>query len=214
MKKSHTLLIALTILFSTAFSQNKKAEEILNDIKEKTESYRSIKIEFTYDMRNDKAGIDETQQGVILVKGDKYRLEIAGQVVINDGETIWTYIREANEVQINSVDEEDESIITPTTLLSSYTDDYKPKYDKETVWMGHEVHVIELKPLEDKSYKYIKLKTDKEKDRLLQISIYDKNNNLFEYSVREFKPNVLFNPNDFKFNPEDYPDVEVIDMRF
>lgn len=214
MKKTHILLIMLALVSSAVFGQAKKAETILEEVREKTESYRSIKIEFTYEMRNDRAGIDEREEGLLLVKGDKYRLEIAGQVVINDGENLWTYIKEANEVQINSVDEDDESIITPTSLLTGYSKDYKPKYEGETVWMGHQVHVIELKPLEEKSYKYVKLKTDKEKNRLLQISIYDKNDNIFQYSVKEFKPNVLFDPNDFKFNPEDYPDVEVIDMRF
>lgn len=214
MKKSYTILIILALCATTAFSQTKKAEAILDKVREKTESYRSIKIKFTYEMKNDRAGIYEMEQGILLVKKEKYRLDIAGQTVINDGETVWTYIEEANEVQINSVDEEDESIITPTTLLSSYTEDYKPKYEGEGVWMGYDVHMIELKPLEDKSYKYIKLKTDKEKDRLLQIAIYDKSNNIFQYSIEEFKPNVLFDPNDFKFNAEDYPDVEIIDMRF
>jgi outer membrane lipoprotein-sorting protein len=214
MKRSITILLLIFFASHTAFPQAKKAEAILDKVRDKTESYRSIKIEFTYEMTNERADIHESEKGTLLVKGDSYRLDIAGQVVINDGKNIWTYIKEVNEVQINSVDEEDEGIITPTTLLSSYTEDYKPKYEGESEWNGHKVHLIELKPIEDKSYKYIKLKTDSDKDRLLQISIYDKSNNIFQYSVEEFKPNVLFDPNDFTFNAEDYPGVEIIDMRF
>jgi outer membrane lipoprotein-sorting protein len=212
--KKYLSLIALFLFFtSSAFSQNKKAESLLEEVRAKTESYRSIKIDFTYEMINEKADIHETEEGELLVKGDKYRLNIAGQTVINDGETIWTYIGEANEVQINTVEEDDESIITPTNLLNSYSENYKPKFVEETTLMGYNVMIIELKPIEEKSYDFIELKVEKTKKRVLQITIVDKSANHFRYTVNEFKPNVLFHHTDFQFNPEDYPDVEIIDMR-
>lgn len=213
MKHIFPVLIALFFITGAVTAQNKDADKILEKVKEKTESYRSIKIDFTYEMINKDADIHEEQDGSIQVKGDKYRLNIAGQTVINDGENIWTYIKDVNEVQINSIDEDSDDLMSPTKLLSSYTDKYKAKYVDAKVWQGHKIHVIELKPMEDKTYKYIELKVDREKDRLLQISVYDDSDNLFQYTVKEFKPNVLFHPSDFTFNEADYPDVEVIDMR-
>jgi len=213
MNKGILTIIILTFFTSALFAQSKKAETILKEVAEKTQSYRSIKMDFTYKMENPEAGIDESEQGVILIKGDKYRLSIAGQVVINDGTTIWTYLEDAAEVQINEVDEDDEAVISPTKLLTTYDDSFKPKYIKEDVWLKHKVHIIELKPKEDKSYSKLILKTDIEKKRVLQIAIYDNSGNVFTYTVDEFKPNVLFDHSDFEFNTEDYPEVEVIDMR-
>jgi len=208
-------LAAITVIFltTTGLAQTKKAEAILSEVAEKTQSYRSMKINFTYEMENQKADIHESEKGMLLVKGDKYRLEIAGQVVINDGETLWTYIEEADEVQINSIEEDDEDIISPTKLLTSYDEKFKPKYVKDDVWSGHKVHILELKPKEDKTYSSVELKVDINKKRVLQIRIFDKTDNVFSYSVTEFKPNVLFEYSDFTFNPDDYPGIEVIDMR-
>jgi len=213
MKKYILLLISILFAFPSLYAQNKKADAMLEEVKAKTESYRSIKIIFTYEMINKKADIYEVEEGTILVKGDKYRLNIAGQLVINDGTTLWTYIADANEVQVNTVEEDDGSMITPTNLLSTYTDNYKAKFIEETKWDGKNIMIIELKPIEEKSYKYIEVKVDNDKKRLLQIIIVDKSENNFQYTVKEFKPNVLFDHGDFTFNPDDYPDVEVIDMR-
>jgi outer membrane lipoprotein-sorting protein len=213
MKHIFPILVALVMIAGTAYPQQKKAEKILDEVRDKTESYRSIKIEFRYEMINTGADIHETQDGSLSIKGDKYRLEISGQTVINDGETIWTYIEEANEVQLNTVEEESSDLMNPRKLLSSYTENYKAKYVDERIWMGHNVHVIELKPIEDKTYNYVEIKVDKEKKRLLQITVFDNNDSKFVYTVKEFKPNVLFHNNDFTFNEEDYPDVDVIDMR-
>lgn len=211
--RSITTIAALLILSAPVFSQTKKAEEILKEVSETTKSYQSLKIGFTYEMLNDQAGVHEKEQGVLQVKDEKYRLAIAGQIVISNGETMWTYIKDANEVQINDVEEEDDGMITPTRLLTQYTEDFKPKLTGEQLWMNTKVWLIELKPKGDKPYDKVELKIDKNKKRIMQISIFDKNGTTFIYTLEEYKPNVLFKTTDFNFDPADYPGVEVIDMR-
>ena len=209
-----TLAVIISLLFlSPAIGQSKKAENILDEVSEKTQSYRSMKIDFSYKMDNKVADIHEEEKGVLKIKGDKYRLYIAGQVVINDGETMWTYLEDANEVQINIVEEDENDFLNPSKLLNSYAENYKARYIDQSKWMGRTVEIIELKPNEDKSFKKVELIIDAAKKRIMKISIYDKNDNEFSYIVDEFKANVLFDPSDFTFSEEDYPGVEVIDMR-
>jgi len=196
-----------------AFGQAKKdAEQILKEVTEKTKSYTSLKIEFTYNMDNPEANIHESESGTLLVKGDKYRLNIAGQVVISDGVTIWTYIKDANEVQVNTV-EEDEEIITPTKLLSSYYENYKSKLIREENKGGRILQVIELKPNVEKSYSKVELTIDKELLRITRIAVQDKNGNTFSYIVNDFKTNVPLKDTDFAFDAKEFPGVDVIDMR-
>jgi outer membrane lipoprotein-sorting protein len=195
------------------FGQAKKdAEQILKDVTEKTKTYTSLKVDFTYNMDNPQAKIHESESGILLVKGDKYRLNIAGQVVISDGKTIWTYIKDANEVQVNAV-EEDAEIITPTRLLSSYYENYKSKLVAEKNKGGKILQVIELKPNVEKSYSKVELTIDKELLRITKIAIQDKNGNTFSYIVNEFKTNVPLKENDFTFDANEFPGAEVIDMR-
>ena len=210
---TNILLASLILTGQITFAQAKKSsEEILKQVSEKTKSFSTIRISFTYNMDNPSAKVHETEIGVLIIKGDQYRLDIAGQKVISDSKTSWTYIAEANEVQINTV-EEDENALTPTRLLTSYSEDYKSKLVNEITKDGRAQYVIELKPNADKTFTSVELNIDKELFRITRIAIQDKTGNTFSYIVNKFEPNVTVKETDFTFKAEDYPGVEVIDMR-
>ncbi|MBW6460713.1 MAG: outer membrane lipoprotein carrier protein LolA [Bacteroidales bacterium] len=214
LKIKNILLTTFILLAGTAgYAQSKKsADAILKEVSEKTQSYSSIRINFTYNMDNPTAKVHESETGTLLVKDEQYRLDIAGQMVISDGVTIWTYISDVNEVQINEV-EDDEGILTPTRLLTAYSTDYKSKLTGEVTRGGRVQYALELKPQTDKSFTNVELNIDKELMRIARIAIQDKNGNTFSYIVNRFDANVPVKDSDFKFNIKDYPGVEVIDMR-
>jgi outer membrane lipoprotein-sorting protein len=207
------LLAVLVISGQITFAQAKKtSEDILKQVSEKTKSFQTIRIGFTYNMDNPSAKIHETENGILLVKGDQYKLDIAGQKVISDGKTSWTFIAESNEVQINSVDN-NENALTPTKLLTSYSEDYKSKLVNEITKDGRALYVIELKPNAEKNFTSVELQIDKELYRIMRIAIQDKSGNTFSYLVTKFETNVTVKDTDFTFSDKDYPGVEVIDMR-
>jgi outer membrane lipoprotein-sorting protein len=208
-------IILASLLLSGQFTKGqakKSSEDILKQVSETTKSYTSIRIAFTYNMDNPGAKVHETETGVLVVKGDKYKLDIAGQKVISDSKTSWTYISEANEVQINTV-EEDENALTPTKLLTSYSEDYKSKLVNEITKDGRAQYVIELKPNTVKNFTSVEMNVDKELYRITRIAIQDKSGNTFTYIVNKWETNIAVPDTDFTFNAKDYPGVEVIDMR-
>lgn len=208
-------ILIVFILFAgqmTVAQAKKSSDDILKEVSEKTKAFSSIRISFTYNMDNPSAKVHESETGTLLVKGDSYRLDIAGQKVICDGKTVWTYIAESKEVQINAV-EENENVLTPTRLLTSYSKDYKSKLNGETTKDGRAQYVINLKPNTDKSFTQVELNVDKELSRITRIAIQDKSGNTFTYIVNKFDTNVPVNDSDFTFNAKDYPGVEIIDMR-
>ncbi|MBN3034057.1 MAG: outer membrane lipoprotein carrier protein LolA [Bacteroidales bacterium] len=207
----------LLLLFTSSYAQveekgDKRSIEILNAVRKKTETYTSFRAEFTYKMENREAGIDESKSGTLLVKGDKYRLEIAGQLVISNGETLWTYLADAQEVQVNSVGEGEETL-SPANLLSSYDEDYRSKFIRETFLYGTTAEVIDLTPVEGKSYYKIRITIDKDKSQILDFTIFDKNGSTYSYIIAIFQANVPVDESEFRFVPSEHPDVEVIDMR-
>ena len=212
-KKLSLLLVMIPGFLAIAQGQPKKeASALLQEVTDKTKSYQTIKILFTYKMDNSQANVHESQDGELHVKGDQYRLTVAGQVVICDGKTIWTYIKDANEIQINSV-EEDKNAITPTKLLTSYSSDYKSRLTGEENKGGKVIQLIELKPVEEKNYTRVELKVDKELKQIQQIAIFDKSGNTFTYIMKEFQPNVQFKATEFTYAASEFPGAEVIDMR-
>ena len=212
MKKYIILILTIFITMGIYAQKDKKATKILEKLSKKTESYKTIEVKFLYKMDNDESDIHESYEGELLVEGDKYRLNIAGQVVISDGETIWTYIEDAEEVQINSI-EEGEEAFTPTNFLDSYTENYKSKLIGEEKRDGKNVQIIELIPFKKKNYSKVELILDKDKNQMISFSIFDNNNSIYTYLITIFIPDLPLNGNEFVFNPEDYPDVEIIDMR-
>jgi outer membrane lipoprotein-sorting protein len=212
------LLALLSVTFGATAQEmetekgDKKSNEILEKLTAKTESYKTIRAEFSYKMKNTEAEIDETTDGTILVRDDKYRLIISGQVVISDGTTLWTYIEDANEVQINSAGESEESI-TPSKLLTSYNKDYKSKFVRESFQYGTTVNIIDLTPDEGKTYSKVRVVIDKQKDQLLEITIFDKNGSTYAYIINKFETDIELNDSEFTFDPKEYPDVDIVDMR-
>ena len=213
MKKIIFLTFTILLFLSANAQKDKKATEILDKVIENTESYKTFKVDFVYKMYNEKSNIDESKEGILFVCKEKYRLLISNQMVISDGETIWTYLISDKEVMIGSA-EENEEAITPSNLLNSYQEDYKSKFVKETTIRGKKVEIIELKPLKGKTYSLIKVTIDKMKKQLVDFTIYDKNGSEYSYQINKFITNISLSDTTFTFSEKDYPDVDFIDMRF
>lgn len=204
------LILFIAGLSVSAFAQtDKKATAILDEVSAKTKAYKTIKIDFTYAMDNAKQNIHDKFKGTLLSKGDKYKLTAAGQDVISDGKTVWTYLKEAREVQINNVGEDDDAF-TPTKLLSGYNKDYKSKFISEK---GNE-QIIELYPLKKgKSFIKVVLSIDKSKKQITKFVIYDRNGSTFSYLLDKFVTDQPIADNVFTFNKAEHPGVEFNDMR-
>jgi outer membrane lipoprotein-sorting protein len=188
---------------------DKKASAILDEVSVKTKSFKTIKIDFTYAMDNAKEKIHDQFKGTLVSKGDKYKLTAAGQDVISDGKTVWTYVKDANEVAINNVGNDDDSF-TPTKLLSGYNKDYKSKFIEEK---GNE-QVIELYPLKKgKTFTKVRLTIDKAKKQISRFVIYDRNGSTFSYIVDKFVSDQAIPDTLFTFNKAEHPGVEINDMR-
>jgi outer membrane lipoprotein carrier protein len=208
--KKLLIIATLAILSISGFAQNdNKASAILDEVSAKTKLYKTIKIDFTYAMDNAKEKIHDKFKGTLLSKGDKYKLTAAGQDVISDGKTMWTYLKDANEVQINNAGEDDDSF-TPTKLLSGYGKDYKSKFIEEK---GND-QVIELYPLKKgKTFTKVQLTIDKSKKQISKFIIYDRSGSTFSYIVDKFVSDQAIADNVFTFNKAEHPGVEINDMR-
>lgn len=198
----------LLIFNSMLSAQDKKAQAILDDVAATTRSYTSVKIEFDYTMENKAQKINEKFQGTLTSKGDNYRIEVAEQVIISNGKTIWTYLESANEVQVNEVSNDSDGF-SPSRLLSSWGEDYKSRFISENATE----YQIELTPKKSSNFTRVQLTIDKPKKQIKRIQLYDKSSNVFTYLVKKFLVNQPVQDKLFVFDPAQYPGVEVIDLR-
>ena len=213
--KRITLMLFLfltTIAANLSAQPDKKAENLLEEVINKMASYKNFKAELSYTMVNVEMDINEKKTGVIYVEGDKYRIEMEGQIIISDGKTVWTYIQDSDEVMVNDMEENNENI-SPNKILTTYNKDYKAKFDQDKRYKNSDLKMINLQPNEKKQFEKMSLLVNKKKMTIENFSVYDKNGNVFTYHIINLIPNTDIPDDYFTFDPSKHPDVEVIDMR-
>lgn len=217
MKKIKIIALSiLTLVFcglrTNAQLDDTKAKTILDGVSAKMKSYTTMKIEFTYSMVNTKTNVNESKSGTIQIKGSKYHVEMGGQIVFCDGTTVWTYLKDDNEVNINNVSNQEDAT-NPTNILNNYSKNFKPKWIKDVVEGGKTISIIDMTPIKGKSYYKVRLNIDKIAQQIISTIVYDKNGSTFTYSVTKFTTNLVMADSLFTFNKANYPGVQENDMR-
>lgn len=190
-----------------------KALQILDAMSTKYKNMGSFKADFSYNLESPSSGINETYAGTITVKNEKFHLKMGGQEIINDGNTVYTYMKETNEVNIANYEPE-EGEISPTDIYIMYKKGFKYLYIEEVNEGGQPYDIVELVP-EDKTKQYFKIKiTIHQKDKTVKRwKIFEKNGNRYTYDIKVFTPNANATEAMFKWEKSRHPGVQVVDLR-
>jgi len=216
MKKLLSLsLLMLTLGTTTVQAQDAKAKSILEAVSKKINGLKSLKANFAFHLSGSGGKVKETKKGTFAMKGQKYHVLIAGQEIICDTKTVWTYMKESNEVQISNFNP-DEQTISPAKLLTNFYDkEYSYKYVGVKKVAGKSCDVIELTPRTNKNKQLNKLElaVDKASSTIAGGNIWEKNGNNYQYEISDFTPNPALADNYFTFDVKAHPKVEVVDLR-
>ena len=190
-----------------------KARQILDAMSEHYQQIGSFASDFSYTMEIPNQSSPEAFEGEIKVKDNMYRLRMGGQEVINDGTTVWTYLEEANEVNIDDYDPE-EGDISPTQIYNAYKRGFKYQYIEDETIDGVDYRVVDLIPENtDNQFFKIRLHISEEDDMLKQWKIFEKNGTRYTYKIDNFDPSAELGEDTFAFNPKKYKGIDVVDLR-
>lgn len=221
MKRLLTLVVGLSILTQISAQEDlrtpkdPKAKVILDKLSAKTKSFSTITADFEFRLLNKSEGIDDKQNGQIVLKDDKYKLILSQQEIISNGTTVWTYLKDVKEVQISEVDEDEEDAVflNPKKIFTIYETGFKYVLSEDAVKNGKNVNVIKLYPEEpgDKPFHTILLYVDKAKTEIAGMEIKSKDGNTFIYTINNFITNKPYPSSAFEFKTP--AGVEEIDLR-
>ena len=212
MNKIISIIISSLLFVGNSFSQDEVAKKILDQLSEKSKNYTDITAEFTFNFSNSSQGIDENSEGKISIKEDKYKLDMSSDLsIINNGETLWYFMKDVPEVQIMENDPEDE--MNPSEIFTIYERGYSFHYKGASSELVKRVHIIQLFPKESGSISKFVLYIDAAEIEINSIKLYDKNGGVTTYQITKFITNSGLSENTFIFRKKDHPGVEVIDLR-
>ena len=214
MKKLLLTVVTLGLMASQLMAQtDPKAQEILKGVSAKYKSYKTLSASFKLNLLDQKTKKTSVQTGNVSLRGSSYNFSMAGQTVMCDGKTIWTYMKESNEVQVSD-NKPTADAISPTTIFTMYEKGFKSKFLADKTVAGKAVQLIELTPEDNKkSYFKIQLTIDKAGKYVNEAKVFDKNGNIYTYSIVKFTPNAAVTDDLFSFNKAKYPGVEIVDLR-
>ena len=206
-------LLGLFLTISASAQYDPKALEILEAMSKKYKSIPAFEANIACTLTNDVDKINEEFKGKITVKGDKFRMALPEQEVINNGVTIWTYLPEAKEVNIDNYDPGSEDV-NPSKMHEVYKKGFKYLYLQDKTEGGVLCEEIDLVP-EKKDAQYFKIKMfiNKKEKTIQSFTLFDKGGNRYKYVISKFTPNPKVEDSYFAFDPSKYPGVEVIDLR-
>ncbi|NOT74304.1 MAG: outer membrane lipoprotein carrier protein LolA [Cyclobacteriaceae bacterium] len=213
MKKLFSLIL-FSIISNGLFAQyDPKALEILEAMAKRYKVIPSFEATFSYILTNDVEKINEEFKGKMTVKGDKYKLTLPEQEVVNNGTTIWTYLPDAKEVNIDNFDPKSDDL-NPSKFYDIYKKGFKYVQLEDKTEGGVLCEVVDLIP-EKKDAQYFKVRMNiVKKDKSVQSWVmFDKAGNRYKYLITKFNPSVKVEDSFFTFDPKKYPGVEVIDLR-
>lgn len=197
-------------------SQNDpKAQEILDAMSQKFKEMSSYKAKFAYTLENDNSKIKESSEGEIVVKGSKFKLMLGDHEIINNGSTVWTYMKGSNEVNISTYEPEDDEF-NPTKIYTMYKKGYKYILISEHTDGGKIYSTVDLEPLDRKNTQLSKVRiVINKKDKTLKSwKIFEKNGNRYQYTIKNFTPNVKVEDSEFTFDKTKYPPgLTEVDLR-
>ncbi|HAF29999.1 MAG TPA: hypothetical protein DCG75_13240 [Bacteroidales bacterium] len=216
MKKNLYLTIILLSYQAIYAQQNPDAKKILDALSEKTKSHKVIETDFKVTFKNMKEDIQNTSEGSIIIKGDKYRLKFMGTESFYDGKTLWSYLPDVNEVNITEPAPDDEDIFNnPKRLFTIYENDYKYQLIENLNQDGKDYSLVDLYPINlEEEYTRIRLQINITDYFLASATIFGKDGSNYTISIDNYKTNANFEDSYFTFNESQYPKVEIVDMRF
>jgi chaperone LolA len=198
---------------SAALASNKaNPNDIIKRVKKKYQELVTLQANFQQDYLWELAGETQTTKGSLLLKsGNKYRIETENDVIVTNGETVWSYSKVNDQVIIDYLKSSEENPL-PKDLLFQFSEEYKPYFVAEEKLDGKKTLNLNLVPKDEEAFvKSMKIWVDADSWLTVKIQQVDINDNVNTYLVRDVQQNIELQ--DSLFNFQIPAGAEVVDLR-
>jgi outer membrane lipoprotein carrier protein len=213
MKNCTALLLCSALLISAvpAYAGD-SAQDVLERVKKKYEQMDDAEVRFSQKAKFPLAKLEQEMTGTLLFKKmNKYRVEFEGQLIVTNGETVWSYSAQNNQVLIDNFKLNDHSF-SPERVLTAAPDDFMATLvGREKAPKGDAI-VLKLIPRDPSSLvKSMKLWVHDADWLIHRVELLDQHGKETTYRVFSFKTNVHVADSSFVYHVP--PGVEVVDLR-
>ena len=209
--KRIALLVVAVSFVSTLMAQS--VNEVINNVQEQVNTDQPLRVEFQQIFEWKLTGKVDSVAGEMVLQGlDKFRITTPDQEIVSNGNTMWTYSRLENQVIIDKIRPDSQSLM-PRDVLFKYPEEYETEIWKRDAAVGEQQAVaIRMTPnSQDEFLQETVVWVSQENWKPLKVQITDINDNKTVYVITSISIDDSIQETAFTFNPEQ--SMEIIDVR-
>ncbi len=209
MRKLLITLFALSLLSLNGMAQS--ARKVLDTTASRLTKQGGVMAQFKATQYDGSAPKSETT-GDIQMNGRSFVISTNELTTWYDGKTQWSMMKGSNEVNVSEPDEDDLAELNPAVLVNIYKRGFNYNMKKSTL-RNRPTFVVHLWP-KYKGTDYSDILIDIDQSTYNPLCIRAKREgNWVRLSILTFQNGFVFPANTFTFPKQNYPNVEVIDLR-
>ena len=203
----HKLLIILILftVYNVIGQGGAEAKKILEDVSAKMKSYSNIYIAFDYVLENKEADVEQLFEGDVILEGENYLVNLFDTQIIYDGIYSYTIVPENEEVNIETLSEENKEGISPSRLLTFYESGYSFSKGNLEKIKGRQIQFVNLVPIDsDSEVISVEVGVDKKDLHIYSVREIGKNDTHTIITVNTLKVNQKLSETIFTFDEKKY----------
>lgn len=207
----------LFILFTMGTSLGMRAQDDaeagkwLDEASAKMSGYRDMAVDFDYVLDNQAEDVSQELSGDLLLKGDKYVVNLFGSTQIFDGSRTYTIIPENEEVNISEADIDGENTFTPSKFYTFYKAGYTYAMDQQKTVGGKKIQFVRLTPIDsDSEVQSILVGIEVATRHIYQVIEIGNNDTTTTLTAKKIVTDQNLGDNAFSFDEQKYLDMNYL----
>lgn len=205
------IIILAAASLSLSAQNDPAAVKVLENFSAKATKAPSVSMQFTLETVDQVEGTSNRLKGSAVLSKDRYRIELPENILWYNGENMWSYLPDVEEVTITKPDRNDDSFMAkPSAIFTIWKKNYKSRLLEERTAS----YLIDLYP-QDINSDHVRIRLEIGKAGLDLKGLEYKYKNGITVMLKVTGYDLSYKPDDseFAFSTAKYRGVEIIDMR-
>ena len=202
------LFLSLLMIAIPLHAQNGKCNILLDNVIKEYDNSKGVSANFN--ISSESNGYVSVISGNIFLNGNRFAFTTDEMECGYDGETLWSYIKNNEEINL-SLPEEDEIInINPYLLIKNYNSRFKCSLAGK----NGDLETILLTPKNDAdNIQSVKVSINSKLLYPTRIEVVNKDSSKIVIKVTNYNSRINVDNSKFIFDKKKFPNIEVIDLR-
>lgn len=198
MNRLNLLMLAI-ILPLMAFAQgDATSSQVLANVEKTISSYGPFTVQLDID----------GMKSELTVSADKFTLTSAEASICYDGRTLWTYLKEAGEVNVSTPTSDELGNVNPYAILKHWQENFR----HELLGKAAGYTKVGLTPVHPSDYESLAIYVDGSYNVCRLTVVFDEANSS-DITISGLERGVKVDDSMFVFDKAEHPGVDIIDLR-